>query len=94
MFKKNKEKELVYLGPKIEDFQIIIRPTEEQLEIGTIHKIEDGKDITGYDLISLEPQEDGHGYYMERIYEVSVKGPVKVSSKAYKFGWDRTFGSN
>ena len=94
MHKKERDKrEIVYLGPKIRDCQIILKPTDESLEIGTIHEVKDGKDITGCDLISLEPQKDGCGYYMEYVFR-APKGPSKVSTEAYKTGWDRVFKVN
>jgi len=91
---KNKGKELVYLGPEIGNSRVIFKPTEEQLEIGIVCKIEDGRDISSYDLISLEPCKKGPGYYMRYLYKGPAKGPAKISTEAYRSGWDRTFSLN
>jgi hypothetical protein len=68
-----KQKEIVYLGPKLDDCQIILRPTDDDLEIDIIYDIKDGESVSCCDIVSLEPCEDGNGYYMERIIDRKEK---------------------
>lgn len=91
--KDDNKRELVYLGPKFHNQQIVFRPKDDALDVGVIREVCEGQDIAGCDLVQLESREDGPGCYMKYVYKAS-KGPVKVATTAYREGWDRIFKSN
>lgn len=75
----------------------VLRKKGEELSAGQIRPVEDGKPITG-DLVRLRPRPQ-----MPLLCDVDVEyeaprppktepGPARVSTTAYRKGWDRMWG--
>lgn len=78
-------------GPVQEDgTQPYIRLTNNHIETGTLTIMQDGQaappDAT---LVSLKRRDDGR-YDVQELHRT---GPAKVSSDAFRSGWDRIFGN-
>ncbi len=90
-------KDVVILGPPTADGDgvHVLRAREERLEAGELRGLEEGKSIRG-EIVSLKPRRD-----QPRICDVTDsyvvqtrgKGPPKVSTQAYRDGWDEIFGA-
>ena len=92
-----KGKDVVVLGPPTADgggFHVL-RAREECLEAGELRALEQGQPIQG-EVVTLEPRKD-----QPRVLDVTdswippgprAKGPAKVSTQAYREGWDEIFG--
>ncbi|MBO6934592.1 MAG: hypothetical protein JJ863_06450 [Deltaproteobacteria bacterium] len=75
----------------------VLRKKGDELSAGQIRPVEDGKPLTG-DLVKLTPRPE-----MPLLCDVDVEyeaprstkaeaGPARVSSSAYRKGWDRMWG--
>jgi hypothetical protein len=81
--------------------QRVIRAREGRLEVGEVRPLKEGRPISG-EVVSLTPRADA-----PRVCDVKVhvkvpetapnalphKGPARVSSGAYREGWDALFGA-
>lgn len=54
-----------------------------------IRPIGDGRPLMGADLVALE-RIDGDRYGVKTVY-CGRKGPARVTTEAYRDGWDRVF---
>lgn len=90
-------KDVVVLGPPSADGEgfHVLRAREERLEAGELRALEQGKPIQG-EVVTLEPRKN-----QPRVLDVTdswvppgprAKGPAKVSTQAYRDGWDEIFG--
>lgn len=82
----------------------VIRARQGRLEVGEVRPLKEGKAITGGEVVSLTPRADA-----PRVCDVKVqvrvpspvgetkslphKGPARVTSGAYREGWDALFGA-
>ena len=66
------------------------------LETGVVRPQGDGEPLGYADaLVRLEGEEGGDTFRVETLYERprnDTKGPAKVTTQAYRSGWDRIFG--
>lgn len=71
----------------------VLRKREERLELGAIRPVEEGRPIQG-ELVSLKPRDGTPLFDVEVQYAPprSSAGPARVSSDAYRSGWDAIFG--
>lgn len=71
----------------------VLRKREERLEVGTIQPVEEGKPLHG-ELVALKPREGTPLFDVEVQYAPprAHAGPARVSSEAYRSGWDAIFG--
>lgn len=72
----------------------VLRKREERLEVGAIRPVEEGKPLQG-ELVSLRPREGTPLYDVEVQYAPprAHAGPARVSTDAYRSGWDAIFGA-
>ena len=70
----------------------VLRRRDQEIQVGMLRPLEDGKPIHG-ELVRLRPRDDNplvfdveaeHGRTLER----AASGPPKVTSAAYRDGWD------
>lgn len=75
----------------------VLRKKADELSAGEVRPVEEGKPLTG-DLVRLKPRPE-----MPLLCDVDVEyeaprpskdaaGPARVSSSAYRKGWDRMWG--
>ncbi len=89
--------DVVLLGPRTADGGgvHVLRARQERIEIGELRPLAEGRPIAG-EVLTLAPREgnprvcDVKESFAPRLPQ---KGPAKVSSKAYREGWDDIFGS-
>jgi len=93
------KQDVVLLGPPTADGAgvHVIRAREERIETGELRALQEGKPIVG-EVVTLKPRKEN-----PRVCDVadsfsseggrSHKGPARVSSQAYRDGWDEIFGS-
>lgn len=94
------KQDVVLLGPPTADGAgvHVIRAREERIETGELRALQEGKPIAG-EVLTLKPRKEN-----PRVCDVadsfsadgarhSSKGPAKVSSQAYRDGWDEIFGA-
>ncbi|MFO0660871.1 MAG: hypothetical protein U0165_13715 [Polyangiaceae bacterium] len=80
----------------------VIRARNQRIEAGEIRPVEEGKPIVGGELVSLTPRAES-----PRVCDVKVihrsesetqrlshDGPARVSTRAFRDGWDAIFGSD
>ncbi len=97
-------KDIVILGPPTADGGgvHILRAREERIETGELRAMEEGRPIVG-EVVTLKPRDAN-----PRVCDVTSsfnpgglapsprspqKGPAKVSTRAYREGWDEIFGT-
>lgn len=81
----------ILVGPQIapDGSCVCLRHTDEhQVGLGVMRPIEDGKPVLNGEVVSLQRIE-GDRYAVTTLYHA---GPSKVSTPAYRDGWDRIFG--
>jgi hypothetical protein len=74
----------------------VIRKREDQIEVGEIRPVEEGRPLHG-DVVRLRPREEH-----DRLFDVEVlveaprelrrSGPAQVATDAYRSNWDAIFG--
>ena len=90
---------LVHARTETGDGYQVLRKRGERLEVGELRKTREGRPIHG-ELVRLKPREES-----DRLFDVEVvlpaptepvsptkTGPAQVASRAYRDGWDATFG--
>lgn len=77
------------LGPAVEGGRVFVRKRGDSLETGVAQIVPDGKPLMGCDLVQLTRSDVQDVYDVTTLYEGS--GPAKVTSNAYREGWDRIF---
>jgi len=86
-----KSGDTLIMGPSVDGAgsRICIRHLpDHEIELGVVRPLRDGQPIaSGSEVVSLEHL-GGSEYSVEHIYG----GPAKVTSDAYRAGWDRIFG--
>jgi hypothetical protein len=93
------KKEFVTLGPSLPDGSVMaVKSSDDGIQFGTLHKINEGDSLLGKDLVRLSPVDNLPLYEMEHIYDGSIpdqknSGPSMVNSRAYRDGWDNIFGN-
>lgn len=93
-------KDVALIGPELPDTdqRPVVRiqnfdDKEPVTSMGLMSVLQEGQEAEG-DVIKLVPREDDKPFYDLEIQPGSKehKGPAKVSSGAYRSGWDRIFG--
>lgn len=84
---------MVHLGPRIgPNAYLGVRHTKEhEFEPVLARRREDGESLAPDELIG-HPRETPGVYDLDESPKTSIKGPAKVSSRAYRQGWDTIFG--
>lgn len=79
----------IVIGPEVGEGQrLAIRHTEDhQIEAGVIRQVKDGESLPE-DSFHVE-QIEGNRY---KYTKVERPGPARVTTPAYRDGWDRIFG--
>lgn len=84
----------------------VIRARDGKIELGEVRPLKEGKAITGAEVVSLTPRADAPRVCDVKVHvkvptpEVSAskslqhKGPARVTSTAYREGWEALFGSS
>jgi hypothetical protein len=97
--------DVVILGPPTADGGgvHVLRAREEKVEIGELRALEEGRPIVG-EVVTLAPRKDNPrvcdvkdsyrppSTASTTALAVTHKGPAKVSTEAYRDGWDEIFG--
>lgn len=91
--------DVVVLGPPTADGNgvHVIRAREERVETGELRALEEGRPILG-EVVTLKPREDNpricdvQESYGAKTTQATHKGPAKVSTDAYREGWEEIFG--
>ena len=98
--------DVVILGPPTADGAgvHVLRAREEKVEIGELRALEEGRPIVG-EVVMLAPRKDNPrvcdvkdsyrapGSPGATALTIAHKGPAKVSTEAYREGWDEIFGN-
>ncbi len=77
----------------------VVRSRDDRVEVGELRSVREGQPIVG-ELVKLTPTEEHDAVFdVEVLMEAPQPktehaGPVRVSSAAYRTGWDRVFGKN
>jgi hypothetical protein len=92
--------DVVLVGPPLgeggSDGFAVLRRRADQLELGAIRELREGRPIDGGELVRLKPRRE-HG----RLFDVEVLaelprpgggGPPQVATEAYRTGWEAIFG--
>lgn len=98
--------DVVILGPPTADGAgvHVLRARDEKVEVGELRALEEGRPIVG-EIVTLAPRKDNPRVCdVKDSYRapsatgatdalaLAHKGPVKVSTEAYRDGWDEIFG--
>lgn len=97
--------DVVLLGPPTADGGgvHVLRARDEKVEVGELRALEEGRPIVG-EVVTLAPRKDNPRVCdVKDSYRapssgattalaLAHKGPVKVSTEAYRDGWDEIFG--
>ena len=99
--------DVVILGPPTADGAgvQVLRARDEKVEIGELRALEEGRPIVG-EIVTLAPRKHnprvcdvkdsyrapGSPGTTALAVAVAHKGPAKVSTEAYREGWDEIFG--
>ena len=79
----------------------VIRARDEHIETGELRALQEGRPITG-EVVTLKPRKenphicdvaDSYAPHAAGAAEAGHKGPARVTSKAYREGWDEIFGA-
>ena len=89
-------KDRALLLSKRDDGEVLaLRSRDEQVELARMRPIVEGQAVLG-ELVQLTPNEATPLLYdVETLHtpkELDRSGPARVSSPAYRAGWDRLFG--
>ena len=79
--------EAVIVGHSSEGTHIVRRHPDGRLEGGVVSQAQEGKPIHG-EIVNLKSI-GGRRFAVETVYRA---GPPKVSTAAYRSGWEATFG--
>ncbi|MBS2019746.1 MAG: hypothetical protein JST00_43185 [Deltaproteobacteria bacterium] len=96
--------DVVVLGPPTSDGAgvHVLRARDEKIEAGELRALQEGRPISG-EVVTLEPRKenprvcDVRSSYVPPSHASTTtgaphKGPARVSSQAYRDGWDEIFG--
>ena len=98
--------DVVILGPPTADGAGIhvLRAREEKVEVGELRALEEGRPIVG-EIVTLAPRKDNprvcdvkdsyrapSSAAATTALALAHKGPAKISTEAYRDGWDEIFG--
>ena len=98
--------DVVILGPPTADGAgvHVLRAREEKVEVGELRALEEGRPIVG-EIVTLAPRKDNprvcdvkdsyrapSSAGATTALALAHKGPAKVSTGAYRDGWDEIFG--
>lgn len=86
--------ELRIIGPTHDGVTPVARKYDNgDISVGDLRSAKEGEPIPqGSDLVSLKKTDDPHVFEVDVLYK-NRGGPARVSNKAYRSGWDATFGS-
>lgn len=90
-------RDVVIAGPTTQSGQACVRhKSDHTVELGEMRPVAEGRPLFG-ELVRISG--DGPAYDVESVYdtasgesEASGKGPAKVTTEAYRRGWDAIFG--
>lgn len=92
-----KHGDVCVLGPTTDQGTKVIRHRPgHQLELGILQPLKEGRPVQG-ELVKLTPRKGSPVCDVESFGKPGIKklkGPVQVSSPAYRKGWGRVFGKN
>ena len=83
----------------------VLRAREGRLEVGEVRPLREGRPITGAEVVSLSPRPDAPRVCDVKVHmktptlaetapkSLAHKGPARVTSGAYREGWDALFGA-
>ena len=83
----------------------VLRARDGRLEVGEVRPLKEGRPITGAEVVSLTPRPDAPRVCDVKVHvkpptpaagapkSLPHKGPARVTSGAYRDGWDALFGA-
>ena len=98
--------DVVILGPPTADGAgvHVLRARDEKVEVGELRALEEGRPIVG-EIVTLAPRKDNprvcdvkdsyrapSSAGAAAALALAHKGPAKISTEAYRDGWDEIFG--
>ena len=96
---KPDDHDVVLVHSRTEDGQGLraLRSRPGKLEVAEIRQVQQGKPITGGDVVSLKSREESPLLWDVDVQysageETNTAGPPKVTSQKYRTNWDAVFG--
>lgn len=95
--------DIVKVGPDLgEGVRPFVRQKGEEVAAGVLCPMREGQPLNGADVVALHPTGEPDAFRVETLYAGGKaaapapagesKGPAKVTTPAYRQGWDALFG--